>query len=142
MHTASIARDEEDAPMSSRRILLVEDSSTTRRMLAMMLEEEGYDVRTAVDGSDGLVKAREDPRPELILTDYEMPELDGPGLYRAVKADEELRTIPVVVLTSHGDVGALESAADEVIRKPKSPGDTQEMFARIRARFQGAALDA
>jgi sigma-B regulation protein RsbU (phosphoserine phosphatase) len=124
--------------MASRRILLVEDSSTTRRMLAIMLESEGYEVRTAVDGADGLAKAREDPRPELILTDYEMPELDGPGLCRAVKADEGLQSIPVVVLTSHGDLGDGSTAADEVIQKPRGLGDTQEMFARIRARFPAA----
>ncbi len=128
--------------MASRRILLVEDSSTTRRMLAMMLESEGYEVRTAVDGADGLVKAKEDPRPELILTDYEMPELDGPGLCRAVRADAGLRMIPVVVLTSHGDLADKESGADEVIQKPRSPGDTQEMFARLRARLQGVDADA
>ena len=60
--------------MSSRRILLVEDSSTMRRMLATMLKEEGYEVKTANDGAEGLAKAREEPRPELILTDFEMPE--------------------------------------------------------------------
>ena len=80
--------------MASRRILLVEDSSTMRRMLAMMLKEEGYEVRTANDGDEGLAKAREEPRPELILTDYEMPELDGAGLCRAIKADKELRLDP------------------------------------------------
>ena len=124
--------------MASRRILLVEDSSTTRRMLAMMLESEGYEVCTVVDGVEGLVKAREEPSPERIVTDYEMPELDGPGLCRAVKADAGLRSIPVVVLTSHGDLAGKDSGADEVIQKPKSPGDTQEMFARIRARLKGA----
>ena len=81
--------------MASRRLLLVEDSSTMRRMLSTMLRENGFEVETANDGLQGLAKARLDPRPELILTDYEMPELDGAGLCQAVKADKELRSIPV-----------------------------------------------
>src|SRR5436190_1705873 len=70
----------------ARRLLLVEDSSTMRRMIAAMLGDEGYEVATAVDGREGLAKAAETP-PELILTDYEMPELDGPGLCQALKAE-------------------------------------------------------
>ena len=78
--------------MASRRILLVEDSSTMRRMLSMKLQDEGYEVITANDGVQGLARAAEEPRPDLILTDYEMPEMDGAGLCKAVKADKALRT--------------------------------------------------
>ncbi len=66
--------------MAGRRVLLVEDSSTMRRMISSLLTDQGYDVKTAVDGKDGLIKAEEEPRPELILSDFEMPEMDGPGL--------------------------------------------------------------
>jgi sigma-B regulation protein RsbU (phosphoserine phosphatase) len=132
--------------MSSRRILLVEDSSTMRRMLSMMLTEQGYEVRTANDGVEGLAKAKEAPRPELILTDYEMPELDGPGFCRAVKADKELRTLPVLMLTTLSEtqnkIAGLDSGADDYIQKPKSPDDVQEMFARIRAQLRIADLNA
>ena len=132
--------------MSSRRIMLVEDSSTMRRMLSMMLKDEGYEVRTAVDGAEGLVKAKEDPRPELILTDYEMPELDGPGFCRGIKADKDLRSIPVLMLTTlgetHNKIAGLESGADDYIQKPKSPDDIQEMFARIRANLRMADLNS
>ena len=69
----------------ARRLLLVEDSSMMRRMISAMLEEEGYEVALAVDGREGLAKAREFA-PELILTDYEMPEMDGPALCQALKA--------------------------------------------------------
>jgi phosphoserine phosphatase RsbU/P len=132
--------------MASRRLLLVEDSSTMRRMLAMYLKEEGYEVRTANDGNDGLVKAREEPWPELILTDYEMPDLDGAGLCRAVKADKELRSIPVLMLTTlgetHNKIAGLEAGADDYIQKPKGPEEFQEMFARIRAHLRIADLRA
>jgi sigma-B regulation protein RsbU (phosphoserine phosphatase) len=130
----------------SRRLLLVEDSSTMRRMISTLLGDEGYEVRTAVDGNDGLAKAREEPRPELILTDYEMPELDGAGLCRAVKEDKELRSIPVLLLTTLGEsqnrITGLDSGADDYIQKPKSQDEINELFARIRAHLRIADLNA
>src|SRR4051794_12015907 len=134
------ARGKEMTAMAARRLLLVEDSSTMRRMLAMMLKEEGFEVKTANDGVDGLGKAREEPRPELILTDYEMPELDGAGFCREVKKDKELRSIPVIMLTTLGEtenkIAGLESGADDYIQKPKGKDEIQEMFARIRAHLR------
>lgn len=130
--------------MTPRRLLLVEDSSTMRRMLSTLITDQGYEVRTAVDGNDGLVKAREDPRAELILTDFEMPELDGPGFCRALKADRDLRSIPVLMLTTLAEtkdkVTGLDAGADDYITKPKSPDDIQELFARIRAQLRIADL--
>ncbi len=132
--------------MAGRRLLLVEDSSTMRRMISTLLTDEGYEVKAAVDGNDGLVKAREEPLPELILSDFEMPELDGPGFCRAVKADKELRTTPVIMLTTLGEtkskVTGLDAGADDYIQKPKSPDDIQELFARIRAQLRIADMRA
>jgi serine phosphatase RsbU (regulator of sigma subunit) len=126
-----------------RRLLLVEDSLTMRRMIAAMLEDEGYAVATAADGREGLEKARAEA-PELILTDYEMPELDGPALCRALKADPDLRALPVVMLTTLGatesKVLGLDAGADDYIEKPKSPQEVQEVFARIRAQLRIADL--
>jgi sigma-B regulation protein RsbU (phosphoserine phosphatase) len=130
--------------MTSRRVLLVDDSSTMRRMISTLLGDQGYEVKTAVDGNDGLEKAREDPQPELILTDFEMPELDGPGLCRALKADKSLSKVPVLMLTTLGEtkskVEGLDAGADDYIQKPKSPGDIEELFARIRAHFRLADM--
>ncbi len=126
-----------------RRLLLVEDSSTMRRMISRLLEEEGYEVATAVDGLDGFAKAREG-RPELIVSDYEMPELDGPGLCRMLKADDELRAIPVLMLTTLGatesKVIGLDAGADDYMEKPKTPQEVKEVFARIRAQLRIADL--
>src|SRR5262245_22157361 len=137
---------EENRSMASRRLLLVEDSSTMRRMLAMYLKEEGYEVRTANDGNDGLAKTKEEPRPELILTDYEMPEMDGAGLCREIKKDKELRSIPVLMLTTLAEtenkIAGLEAGADDYIQKPKSPEEFKEMLARIRAHLRIADLRA
>jgi sigma-B regulation protein RsbU (phosphoserine phosphatase) len=132
--------------MASRRLLLVEDSSTMRRMLATMLKEEGYDVKTANDGVEGLARAREEPRPELILTDYEMPELDGAQLCNEIKKDHELRSTPILMLTTLGEtrnkIDGLEAGADDYIQKPKGPEEVQEMFARIRAHLRIGDLRA
>ncbi len=127
----------------ARRLLIVDDSSTMRRMIAAFLQQEGYEVTTASDGREGLEKARE-VVPELILSDYEMPELDGPGLCRELKADPNLRTIPVIMLTTLGatdsKVIGLDAGADDYIEKPKAPGEIQEIFARIRAQLRIADL--
>lgn len=132
--------------MAARRLLLVEDSSTMRRMISTLLADEGYEVKTAVDGNDGLAKAREEPRPDLILSDFEMPELDGAGLCAAVKGDKELRSTPVLLLTTlgetHNKVTGLDAGADDYIQKPKSPDEIKELFARIRAHLRIADLRA
>jgi phosphoserine phosphatase RsbU/P len=129
--------------MAGRRILLVEDSSTMRRILSARLTEEGFAVDTAVDGKDALAKMRH-VQPELILTDYEMPELDGAGLCRALKQDAELRTLPVLMLTTLGEVAnrveGLDAGADDYIQKPKSPEEFLELYARIRAHLRTADL--
>ena len=132
--------------MAPRRLLLVEDSSTMRRMLASMLTEAGFAVETANDGLQGLAKARLDPRPELILTDYEMPELDGAGLCQALKRDPELRSIPVLMLTTLGEsrnkISGLKAGADDYIEKPKGLDDFQVLCARIEAHLRIADLHA
>ena len=124
--------------------MLVEDSSTMRRMLSTLLKEEGYEVATANDGVEGLELAHNEPHPDLVLTDFEMPELDGPGLCRGMKEDVRLRAIPVLMLTTLSDtrdkIRGLDAGADDYIEKPKSPDAVQELFARIRAQFRIADL--
>jgi sigma-B regulation protein RsbU (phosphoserine phosphatase) len=138
--------------MAARRLLLVEDSSTMRRMLSTMLMEERkdgqkcFEVETANDGTQGLAKARTEPRPDLILTDYEMPELDGAGLCRAIKVDKDLRSIPILMLTTlsetHNKLAGLEAGADDYIQKPKAPEEFKVLVARIRAHLRMADLHA
>jgi sigma-B regulation protein RsbU (phosphoserine phosphatase) len=131
------------ADLMGRKLLLVEDSSTMRRMISALLVDEGYDVAMAVDGQDGLVKASE-TKPELIISDYEMPELDGPGFCRALKADTELRSIPVIMLTTLGatesKIIGLDAGADDYLVKPRAPSDVEELYARIRAQLRIADL--
>ena len=82
------------------RILLVEDQEMNRDMLSRRLKKRGYEVSVAVDGAEGVDKARSES-PDLILMDMSLPVMDGWEATRTLKADEATRSIPVVALTAH-----------------------------------------
>jgi CheY-like chemotaxis protein len=82
-------------------ILLIDDSEDTRDAYALFLEREGWQVHTAADGAEGLVKAGV-LQPGLVVVDLEMPGIDGWELTRRLKADDGTRSIPVVALSGHG----------------------------------------
>jgi two-component system chemotaxis sensor kinase CheA len=89
----------------AKRILVVEDSITSRMLLKGILESAGYDVKTAVDGIDGFTALRAE-RFDLVLSDVEMPRMDGFDLTARIRADRALADVPVVLVT------ALESRED------------------------------
>ena len=121
--------------MASRRLLLVEDSLHHAADALDDAQGGGLRGRDGQRRPPGTGEGRLEPRPELILTDYEMPELDGAGLCQALKADKELRSIPVLMLTTLGEaqnkIAGLEAGADDYIEKPKSPDDFRVLCARI-----------
>ena len=102
-------------------ILIVEDSATQREQLQHLLEEHDYAVVAAINGKEALAAAQ-CRRPTLIISDIIMPELDGYGLCKAVKSDDKLKDIPVILLTTLADprdiLKGLECGADNFIRKP------------------------
>jgi len=77
------------------KILLVEDNEMNRDMLSRRLERKGYAVTIALDGAEGLQKARADA-PDLILMDMSLPVVDGWEATRQLKADEATRSIPII----------------------------------------------
>jgi CheY-like chemotaxis protein len=91
------------------RILIVEDNEENRDALSRRLKRRGYDVVIAVDGLQGVAMARSE-RPDLILMDMNLPELDGWEATRQVKAATETSAIPVVALTAHALSGDKERA--------------------------------
>ena len=103
------------------KILLVEDQEMNRDMLSRRLKKRGYDVLLAVDGAEGIEKARGDD-PDLILMDMSLPVIDGWEATRTLKADEATRGIPVVALTAHAMTTdrerALEAGCDAYETKP------------------------
>jgi two-component system phosphate regulon response regulator PhoB len=84
--------------MRKEKILVVDDELDTRIFLSTLLETSGYKPIVAVDGLEGIRKARE-LRPELIILDVMMPREGGVEMYRQLKADETLRGIPVIMLS-------------------------------------------
>jgi two-component system, sensor histidine kinase and response regulator len=111
-------------PDSRADILVAEDSLTQAARIEHLLRDQGYDVRTADSGKKALQAARE-KAPTIVISDIVMPEMDGYTLCKHIKADEELREIPVVLLTSltaaEEVLKALECGADSFIRKPYEP---------------------
>ncbi len=93
----------------TQTVLTVDDSRTMRDMLRMTLEDSGYRVIQAADGLLGL-EALKGERPDVIVTDINMPNMDGFGFIEAVRKDSRLAGVPILVLTTESDA-ALKSRA-------------------------------
>lgn len=88
----------------AKTVLIVEDEQSMQRALKNKLEHAGYQILTASDG-EGAMAAMKSTKPDLVLLDLIMPKMDGITVLRQVKADDALRSVPVVILTnlSSGD---------------------------------------
>ncbi len=84
--------------MANKLILVVDDEHDVRRFLTTLLEDEGYDTIVATDGEQAL-EMLETARPDLITLDVAMPNKSGVGTYRALRDNEALRSIPVIIIT-------------------------------------------
>ena len=91
------------------RILVVEDNELIRAEVATILSLEGFEVVEAENGRDGLRRLAEE-RPDLILSDLMMPEMDGFAFLEAARANTLWASIPFVILSAHGDKDAAEQA--------------------------------
>ena len=116
----------------AKRILVVEDQEDNRQILRDLLNSAGFEMVEAEDGQQALVAAAEH-RPDLILMDIQLPILDGYEATRRIKANPELKAIPIIVVTSYalsGDEGkAREAGCDAYVTKPYSP---RQLLAKIR----------
>jgi two-component system chemotaxis response regulator CheY len=117
-------------------ILTVDDSRTMRDMLRLALADAGYDVVQAVDGDHGLeVLADSDPR--VIITDINMPRMDGFGFIDSVRRDERYRSTPILVLTTESDADkkarARAAGATGWIVKPFDPTKLVDVIRRVAA---------
>ena len=106
--------------MAKKKILVVDDTDWNRDLLVQLLEDD-YDILQAVDGEDGIKKAEQE-KPDLILMDLGMPVMDGWEATRRIKANQELKAIPVIAVTSHAMVGdeieARKAGCDDYLSKP------------------------
>ena len=114
-------------------ILVVEDQEDNRQILRDLLTNGGYDMIEAANGEDA-VTAAEANRPDLILMDIQLPILDGYEATRRIKSNPELKSIPIIVVTSYalsGDEGKARAAVcDDYITKPYSP---RQLLAKIKS---------
>jgi two-component system chemotaxis sensor kinase CheA len=131
-----------DAPAAvlQGRILVVDDALTVRELQRSILERAGFDVRVATDGTDALAKLAEGPS-DLILTDVEMPNMDGFELTEAVRAHPSLANIPVLILSSRSSeadrLRGLNAGADGYIIK--SSFDEGSLLAAVGRLIGGRA---
>ena len=116
----------------SKLILVIEDQEDNRRILRDLLTNSGYEVIEAIDGIKG-VSSAEIYRPDLILMDVQLPGIDGYEATRQIKANPDLKKIPIIVVTSYAlsgdDLKAFEAGCDAYVAKPFSP---RELLAKIR----------
>jgi two-component system, chemotaxis family, sensor kinase CheA len=117
---AGVAGGDAGARPSAARVLVVDDALTIRELQRSILERAGYRVRTASDGREALDRLAEEI-PDVVLTDIEMPRLDGFALTEAIRAQPQLANLPVVILTSRASDDdrhrGLEAGADAYIIK-------------------------
>ncbi len=120
------------------KLLLVEDNEMNRDMLSRRLARKGYDVVIAVDGLEGVAMAMSE-KPDLILMDMSLPEIDGWEATRRIKADETMAQTPVIALTAHAMASdrekALEAGCDDYDTKPV---ELPRLLSKIEALLGGA----
>jgi CheY-like chemotaxis protein len=122
----------------SKLILAVDDETAVRRLVQINLERRGFRVNLAVDGVEGLASVRAE-RPDLVILDVTMPQMDGIEMLRRMKADPELAPIPVIMLTARvQDQDIFEgkrSGAAAYLPKPFSPpllfATVEQVFAQV-----------
>ena len=109
-----IAKHEKEAgknileePSSKKRMLVVDDNGTALRTMKAMLEED-YEVAVAISGAQAMTSIGK-KRPDLILLDYEMPVCDGKMTLEMIRADEDMKDIPVIFLTAVNDKANIEA---------------------------------
>jgi len=126
----------EAAARAAPLVLVVDDSLTVRRVTQRLLVREGYRVALAKDGLDALERLAEE-KPQMVLSDIEMPRMDGFDLVRNIRGDARLRDLPVIMITSriaqkHRDYAA-ELGVDHYLGKPYSEEDLLALIGRYTA---------
>lgn len=117
--------------MEKSRILVVDDEPDVIKIISVRLKAAGYDVITAEDGQEGLLKARTE-KPDLVLLDLMLPKVDGFQVCRMLKYDENFKSIPIILLTARTQEADKQAGkdvgADAYIEKPF---DYKELLTKI-----------
>jgi len=118
----------------ARTVLVVEDNSIEREGLAAILRQEGYDAVVSANGKEALERLRSKPRPDVLLLDMMMSEVDGWQLLKMLRSHPELLAIPVIIVTGL-EIANLEWArslgAVGLVRKPIDVEQLKDSLARV-----------
>jgi CheY-like chemotaxis protein/MinD-like ATPase involved in chromosome partitioning or flagellar assembly len=117
----------------AEKILIVDDDLDTLRLVGLMLEHQGYRINAASSGIQSILMAQTE-KPDLILLDIMMPEMDGYEVARKLRSDPNTSNIPIIMFTAKTQVddkvAGFEAGADDYLTKPTQP---RELFAHVRA---------
>jgi two-component system chemotaxis response regulator CheY len=110
------------SPGDIMNALVIDDSKPIRTVLRKQLRQLGFDVTEAEDGLQGLARLKNMNQVDLVLVDWNMPEMDGIAFVRAVRADSDYATLPLMMVTTNVELSevsrALEAGVNEYIMKP------------------------
>ncbi|HKS42265.1 MAG TPA: response regulator [Blastocatellia bacterium] len=120
-----------------KKVLVVEDHHDTSFMLCRLLKMEGYEVEHAIDGMVGYSTATSE-HPDLIVTDVQMPRMNGIEMIKRIREEDEFRQTPIIVMSAYGKRiidDALKAGADDFVEKPI---DFDKFLMTIRAKLPSA----
>jgi DNA-binding response OmpR family regulator len=120
-----------------KRVLCIEDDPEMIDLIKLILERKGFEVLEAVGGKEGLEVSRRE-MPDLILLDLMMPEVDGWEVFRRMRADEQLKDIPVIVVTAKAQsidkvLGLHIAKVDDYVTKPFGPQELLRSVNKVLA---------
>ena len=118
----------------SQLIIVVEDEADLALTMKYNLQREGYEVRVAPTGLEGLKMAQQEPRPDLVLLDLMLPDVPGTEVCRRLRTMDDTADLPIIMVTARGEevdrIVGLEMGADDYVVKPYS---VREVLLRVRA---------
>ncbi|MBX3551580.1 MAG: chemotaxis protein CheW [Pseudolabrys sp.] len=133
-HGKSVAASE----YKRRSLLLVDDSPFFRNMLTPVLQAAGYDVITAADGSEALAHLRDGKTVDIVITDIDMPQMDGFALAEAVRQEPATAAVPVIALSSHVSVAAIERGREVGLHDYVAKFDRAGLIAALKEHAAGS----
>jgi two-component system chemotaxis response regulator CheY len=124
------------------KILVVDDSSTMRRIIQNTLSRLGYkDVIQAADGIEAWDALQSNPDIEVVITDWNMPNMNGLELVKKIRAEEKYKSLPIIMVTTEGGkkevITALKAGVNNYIVKPFTPQVLKEKLERVLGKNEG-----
>ena len=116
-----------------KHILYIEDEEDTLQLVTILLKNNGYHLTGAVNGEKGL-KAMREEKPDIVLLDLMLPGMSGKAVYRHMKADDQLKDIPIILLTAWGassGIGPDEDLVEAYLIKPFNSRDLLDAIEKV-----------